>query len=148
MNYFLHGFDAPDVGVLLTRVIVGVFFAISGWHKLFVPSRHDSMVATLVTDKVPFIRFNEWFVPGVELAAGIALTVGLFTPLAALLLIAICAVAGAVDGVPSIATKYHPIDKADWLDDLFYLPEVLYVAMLVVVIAAGPGHYSLDRLLF
>jgi putative oxidoreductase len=31
-----------------------------------------------------------------------------------------------------------------WLDDFLYLPEVLYVLILVWLIFSGPGRYSID----
>lgn len=33
-----------------------------------------------------------------------------------------------------------------WLDDFLYLPEVLYVMILVWLIFSGPGRYSIDGL--
>ena len=42
---------------------------------------------------------------------------------------------------------FKPIDEADRIDDWLYLPEVLYALMLFAVICAGPGGYSIDRLL-
>jgi hypothetical protein len=39
-----------------------------------------------------------------------------------------------------------PIDRADYLDDVLYLPEVLYLVMLVVVLLAGPGPLRLDSI--
>lgn len=148
MNYLTHGLQAMDAGLMVLRVVVGCFFAISGWHKLFNVRRHDSLVATLIQCRVPYIEFNQWFVPIVELTGGVALVLGLLTLPATLGLIAICIVACCTDGIPNVTSRFHPIDKADWLDDVLYLPEALYLAMLVVVVLAGPGHYSLDRLFF
>jgi hypothetical protein len=42
---------------------------------------------------------------------------------------------------------YKPIDEADRIDDWLYLPEVLYAFMLIVVISAGAGPYSLDAVI-
>ena len=41
---------------------------------------------------------------------------------------------------------YKPIDETDRIDDWLYLPETLYAFMLVMVISAGAGPYSLDSL--
>lgn len=41
---------------------------------------------------------------------------------------------------------YTPIDEADRIDDWVYLPEVLYAFMLIMVVSAGAGPYSLDAL--
>ncbi|MFZ0652356.1 MAG: hypothetical protein WAZ97_15980, partial [Pseudolabrys sp.] len=35
-------------------------------------------------------------------------------------------------------------DRADYVGDVLYLPEVLYLVMLVVVVLAGPGPLRLD----
>ncbi len=42
---------------------------------------------------------------------------------------------------------YKPMDEADRLDDWLYLPETLYAFMLILVISAGAGPYSLDALI-
>ena len=41
---------------------------------------------------------------------------------------------------------YKPIDRADRIDDWLYLPEILYAFMLIMVVSAGAGPYSLDAL--
>ena len=41
--------------------------------------------------------------------------------------------------------KLHkPIDEKDRVDDWLYLPEILYVFMLIIVVSAGAGPYGLD----
>jgi hypothetical protein len=42
---------------------------------------------------------------------------------------------------------YKPIDEADRIDDWLYLPEVLYAFMLIMVVSADAGPYSLDALI-
>ena len=39
-----------------------------------------------------------------------------------------------------------PIDRADYLDDVLFLPDVLYLVMLVVVVLAGQGPLRLDSI--
>ena len=134
---------AALTALTVNRVALGAFFAFSGFHKLFNRDRHAGLVETLEGDHIPFVKFNSWFVPSVEFTAGLGLIVGLLSPLAALGLIAILAVALCTDGIPKRIPEYHPIDKADWCDDLLYLPETLYIVMLVIVIAVGSG-YGLD----
>ena len=69
--------------------------------------------------------------------------VGLFTPLCALVLV--------VDMIVAVATnRIHSIQASGvlaWLDDFLYLPEVLYVMILVWLIFSGPGRYSIDGLI-
>lgn len=125
----------------LLRISVGAFFAISGFHKLVIPERHDSLVQTFKELKIPFIRFNEWFVPFVEFIAGVCFAVGLGHVISGLLLGAICLVATLTDGVKRIKA-WKPIDKADCIDDILYLPEVLYGIIIISVIIGGPGAWT------
>jgi putative oxidoreductase len=143
----LNPWDFPDAGQLILQSGVGLFFAISGYHKLFNKERHASLVQTLTSDGIPFVRFNQWWVPGVEFVAGTFLALGLFSVVSATMLLVICLVACAVDGWDRVKA-YKPIDKADWLDDILYLPEVMYALILLHVILAGPGRWSIDNLLF
>lgn len=123
----------------IMEVYIGVFFAISGYHKLFNKQRHETLVATFKADGIPFIRFNEWFVPFVEFSAGTMLALHLhlyLTALSALGLLVLCAVATLADGLKRVQS-YQPIDKADWLDDLLYLPETMICMMLAIALAAN-----------
>ncbi len=143
----MAGVGGLDIVLTVVRVALGLFFAISGYHKLFNANRRKDFIATMRDENVPMLAFNVWFVPAVELAAGAALTVGLLTVLSALGLAAICCVAFAVDGVKKIRT-WQPIDLADALDDVLYLPETLYALMLVLFVANGGGWLAMDALLF
>jgi uncharacterized membrane protein YphA (DoxX/SURF4 family) len=91
--------------------------------------------------------FNQWWVPTVEFSAGCAVVIGLLAPLAALGLLVITLVAIVTSGRQRIK-DYKPIDEADRIDDWLYLPEVLYAFMLIVVVAAGAGPYSLDAFIW
>ena len=71
---------------------------------------------------------------------------GFLTPLAALGLIAICVVATCTDGLKRIRS-WQPLDKADAVDDLLYLPEFIYVILLSFFVAAGAGPLSLDAII-
>jgi uncharacterized membrane protein YphA (DoxX/SURF4 family) len=93
------------------------------------------------------VGFNQWWVPSVEFAGGLAVAIGLLAPLAALGLLAISFVAIATSGPQRIRVD-KPIDRADRIDDWLYLPEILYVFMLILVVSAGAGPNSLDALIF
>ena len=84
--------------------------------------------------------------PTVEFTAGSAVVIGLLAPLAALGLFIVILVAIATSGLQRIKV-YKPIDEADRIDDWLYLPEVLYAFMLIMVVSAGAGPYSLDALI-
>ena len=92
------------------------------------------------------VGFNQWWVPTVEFTAGSAVVIGFLAPLAALGLLVIILVAIATSGRQRIKV-YKPIDEADRIDDWLYLPEVLYAFMLIMVVSAGAGPYSLDALI-
>jgi uncharacterized membrane protein YphA (DoxX/SURF4 family) len=70
---------------------------------------------------------------------------GLLAP-AALGLLVVILVAIVTSGPQRIGV-YKPIDEADRIDDWVYLPEVLYAFMLIMVVSAGAGPYSLDALI-
>src|SRR5271155_5204419 len=138
-----QGAQAPNAALTLNRVALGVFFAISGYHKLFNASRHAALTRTLQDDGVRAVPIMRWLLPSVEFGGGWALIVGLLSALAAFGLFVICAGAFALDAVKRISA-WRPIDRADWLGDLLYLPEALYCIGLTVVMLAGPGTWSLD----
>src|SRR5262249_28366806 len=56
-----------------------------------------------------------------------------------------------VDMIVAAATnRIHSIQASGvlaWLDDFLYLPEALYVIILVWLIFSGPGRYSIDGLI-
>lgn len=117
------------------QACVGSFFCISGYHKLFNAQRHASLVETLKANHIPFVTFNQWWVPFVEFSAGLVLVLNLpfgLVPLASLGLLVICLVACITDGRKRVAS-YSPIDKADVIDDWLYLPEVIYAILLVEI---------------
>ena len=143
MEYLFLGFNLPLIGITILRISMGVFFTISGYHKLFNPTRHATIVQTMVDDHVPEAEFNSWFVPSVEFSGGMALAIGFMVPLAALGLFIVCCVATLVDGIKRIG-GWKPLDKADYVDDVLYLPEVLYAIILLTIMLTGGGPYSLD----
>ncbi|HUZ30490.1 MAG TPA: DoxX family membrane protein [Xanthobacteraceae bacterium] len=146
MNLLFVGIGWTDLAITLSRIAVGSFFMHSGYHKLFNAERHRTFVDELKALGVPRVGFNQWWVPLIEFSAGGAVLVGLLAPLAALGLLAIILVAIATSGRQRIKL-YKPIDRGDRIDDWLYLPETLYAFMLVIIISAGAGPYSLDALI-
>ncbi len=143
IDVLFKGIGWPDIAFLLNRVAVGAFFLFSGYHKLFNAPRHRMFTDELKALNVHAIRINQWWVPLVEFSAGGAVVIGLLAPLAALGLLVVILVACATSGRQRIKT-YKPIDEADRIDDWLYLPETLYAFMLLLVISAGAGPYSVD----
>lgn len=141
-----EGLGLSATALTINRLALGTFFSISGYHKLFNAERHASIAATMKANKIPLPNFNCWFVPTVEFLGGLALLSGILAPLAAMGLFIICLVATCTDGLARIPA-FHPLDKADWLDDLLYLPEVLYLLGLAIIIVAGPGLFTIPSLI-
>ena len=145
-SLFTLGAQAPDAALTLNRVALGVFFAISGYHKLFNSSRHATLAQTLQDDGVHAVPIMQWLVPGVEFSGGWALIIGLLSALAAFGLFVVCLGAVVLDASKRVRA-WQPIDRADWLGDLLYIPEALYCIGLAVVMLGGPGPWSLDAVI-
>lgn len=147
LHYAINGVQAPDIAIATARTLTGAFFFLSGANKIFNTGRHQALVNTLEKDKVPVLKFMQWWVPGWEFTAGALLTVGLFSSFAAAVLAIIMLVACTCEAKKRVA-EYQPINKADVIDDYLYLPEVIYLLLLVTFVLTGGGRYSLDALLF
>jgi putative oxidoreductase len=145
-NILFNGVGWTYIALTLNRVAVGMFFMLSGYHKLFNPQRHRELSEQLKELGVHALGFNQWWVPTVEFAGGLAVGVGFLAPLAAIGLLVLIIVAIATSG-PQRIRLYKPIDQADRIDDWLYLPEVLYAFMLIVVVSVGAGPYSVDALI-
>jgi uncharacterized membrane protein YphA (DoxX/SURF4 family) len=146
INLLFVGIGWSDIALTLNRIAVGAFFMLSGYHKLFNAERHRSFADELKALGVHAVGFNQWWVPLVEFTAGGAVLVGFLAPLAALGLLFLILVAIATSGRQRIKL-YKPIDEADRIDDWLYLPETLYAFMLIIIVSAGAGSYSLDALI-
>ncbi len=128
--------------ILLARVSLGMFFAISGGNKLFVASRTRRMYETLAGAGIPFPHFMTYFVSSVEFIGGCLLVIGLLSSL--------CCIALIIQMIVAITTvQLGTISKGlsflDWLDDFLYLPETMYVIILIWLICSGPGRVSVDH---
>jgi putative oxidoreductase len=127
--------------ILLVRVSLGLFFAISGGNKLFVAGSRQTMYETLVKATVPFPRLMTWFVSGVEFVGGSLLILGFLSSLACVALSVDMLVAILTTRLSAMPKGLSPLN---WLDDFLYLPEVLYVLFFIWLICSGPGKFSVD----
>src|SRR5215831_5930591 len=129
--------------ITAARILIGIFFCISGGTKLLVPAQFSNMESTLAQSHIPFPHASAFFVSLVEFACGGGLALGLLTPVCALVLVCVMIVAVATNRIYSIQVS----GVLAWLDDFLYLPEVLYVMILVWLIFSGFGRYSIDGLI-
>ena len=127
--------------ILLVRVSIGVFFAISGANKLFTAGGIKPVYDTLVKAKVPFPRQTAYFVASVEFVCGSLLAIGFLSSFAAVTLLIDMVVAIFTEAISTLPKGLSPLS---WLDDFLYLPEVLYVLFFVWLICSGPGRFSVD----
>lgn len=143
MRFILSGNRSlEEFAVLLARISLGVFFAISGGNKLFVASQYKLMYETIVGAGIPFPHVMTYFVSSVEFVCGCLLIIGLLSTL--------CCMAFIIDMIVAITTvQLATITKAlsfiDWLDDFLYLPEVMYIIIFLWLISSGPGRLSVDH---
>jgi len=133
--------DWEQYAILLVRVSIGLFFAISGGNKLLVAGGTKPVYDTLVKAKVPFPRQTAYFVAGVEFIGGSLLTVGFLSSVACAALMIDMIVATLTSSLSTLPKGLSPLN---WLDDLLYLPEVLYVLFFIWLICSGPGKFSVD----
>jgi putative oxidoreductase len=131
------------LGALLARLVVGVLFFLTGYDKLFHREATEKMLLTIRGTGVPFPRVTAVAVSAVEFVGGGLLVLGALTPLASLLL--------AADMVVAIATvnarHLHGTSAVDWLSKFLYLPQVLYLVILLCLFFSGPGWLSVDQAL-
>ena len=133
--------DLEQYAVLLVRVSIGLFFAISGANKLFVAGGTKPVYDTLVKAKVPFPQLTAYFVSGVEFVCGTLLTAGFLSSLACVALLVDMTVATLTSSISTLPKGLSPFN---WLDDFLYLPEVLYVLFFIWLLCSGPGKFSVD----
>ena len=133
--------DLEQYAILLVRVSLGLFFAISGGNKLFVAGGTKPVYETLVKAKAPFPRQTAYFVAGVEFVCGSLVTVGFLSSPASVALLIDMTVATLTSALSTLPKGLSPLN---WLDDLLYLPEVLYVLFFIWLICSGPGKFSVD----
>src|SRR5213592_3627461 len=131
------------VGILLARVVVGLLFFLSGRGKLFVPERREQMRQTLIEAHVPFPGLNAVVVSTVEFVCGLLLVLGALMPLVCALLACLMIVAIATIAIRNIKAS----SPAEWLAAFLYLPEPLYLVILIWLFFSGSGWLSVDNLL-
>ena len=137
----LGSVHSEQCAILLVRVSIGLFFAISGARKLFVAGSRQTMYETLARAKVPFPNLMTYFVSSVEFVGGSLVAAGLLSSLASVALLVDMVVAILTTKLSAMPKNVSPLG---WVDNLLYLPEVLYVLILFWMICSGPGKLSVD----
>jgi putative oxidoreductase len=138
-----QGIPANDIALFIPRFIVGVFFAMSGFNKLFTNQGHKNLIASLTGCQIPFVSFFCWWVAFWECFGGLAYAIGFLTAFHAAVLIIVCIVATVTTGPRKVNARsnFNTLDRAtNWL----FLPEILLMALLFVSVFSGSGKFSID----
>ncbi len=130
--------------ITLARVSLGLFFAISGFNKLFYTENREGLVKVMIEAGIPFPEITAVFLASVELFGGSFLVIGLLSTL--------CAIALTIAMIVAIVTvELHTIPAGltflDWLDYFLYLPQVMYVVIFLWLMVSGRGPVSIDNYL-
>jgi putative oxidoreductase len=136
---FLGGRAA--VGLLVLRVVAGAAFILHGWGKIFKDGQFIMFHWMPAEMGVP--SFLQGLAAFAEFGGGIALILGLLTPLAAFLIACNMVVALAKVHLP----KGDPF-VASTPGGPSFEPALGYLAVMILFLLAGPGTLSLDALLF
>ena len=144
-SFLLGSRSWEQFSILLARISLGAFFAISGGNKLFVASRTRQMYETLARAGIPHPHFMTYFVSSVEFIGGCLLFMGLLSSLCSAALIIQMIVAITTVALGTIPAGHSFLD---WLDDFLYLPEAMYIIILIWLMCSGPGRLSVDNRIF
>lgn len=130
---------------LLARVSMGLFFAISGWNKLFTVAHWKGLMSAMIATGLPFPKLMSIFLASIELFGGTLLTVGFMSTFFSIALAFAMIVAIVTFEIPYVIPP--GLGPLDWLDWFLYLPQVLYVLIFLWLIIKGPGPYSVDAVI-
>lgn len=130
---------------LLARVSMGLFFAISGWNKLFMVSHWKGLLSAMIATGLPYPKFMSLVLAWLELAGGALLTVGFMSTFFSIALAFAMIVAIVTVEIPYVIPP--GLGPLDWLDWFLYLPQVLYVLIFLWLVIKGPGPYSADAVI-
>jgi putative oxidoreductase len=126
-----------DLAPLVLRVVLGGLMIAHGYLKVIGGAKFEHMLAGL---GVPVPMFMSYLVTYTELVGGALLVVGLLSRLVALALIADLIVALALVKVNIGLIAPHGMENGAELC-------LAYIAGFVFILFAGPGRFSLDRLI-
>src|SRR5687767_1494506 len=131
---FIGGLGA--LALLLLRLVMGIAFVLHGWPKIQNPM---GWMNAMGGSSVP--SFLQALAAIAEFGGGIALVLGLLTPIAAFGLV--CQMIGAL--VLVHLPQGHPFVAQG--GPSYELP-LIYLVIAISLIALGPGKWSLDARLF
>ncbi len=128
-----------DTGLLIARILLGAIFVQSGFAKLTALAGFSAGLAKM---GVPLASTIAPFAAGVEFFGGLAIILGAWTSLAAVLLIGFTIVG------TFLAHRFWaaPLGQQG-AQNIQFMKNVAIVGGFLVVLLTGAGRFSLDRLL-
>jgi putative oxidoreductase len=131
-----------DLGLLLLRAAVGAMLVVHGLQNSFgiwSGQGLDSFKNSLSDIGYQHAGALTYVAAGTEMAAGVLLVLGLFTPLAAA-----AALAYAMNGLAAGVAAQHNAGYTAFLLPGRYEYQILLIVALVAIILVGPGRYGFD----
>lgn len=123
--------------LLLLRLFWGVMFFIAGFSKI----QNISTVADyFASAHIPLPVLSAYLVAYIEAIGGICFVLGLFSRLAAIPLIIVMIVAMFVGHGDALFNKWEGVRT------LIEQPPFTYLMASLIILAFGPGRYSVDSL--
>jgi len=122
-----------DVGLLILRVLTGLFIASHGYGKIFTEGRMDQFTEGVAEMGFPLPVVFAWAAALSEFLGGLLLAAGLFTRYAAFLIFCTMTVAAFIRHA----------------DDPFSVKEkaLLFWTISLAITLLGAGRYAVDRLI-
>ncbi|WP_261512317.1 DoxX family protein [Chryseobacterium paludis] len=138
---------------IICRILIGLFFFIAGFNKLFHPIFQGYMFNTISNIGFPFPQFTANFTAFCECIFGLFLMIGLWTRLSSVFLIIIILVALFTHDLATIPKELIPVkpetgvyemDPFTWLSYFLYLPQTLYLLFLTLFLSHGCVGLGID----
>ena len=146
----------PDLASLVLRLVLGSFFVLARFRWLYDPSRPDQpwfngarhmhLEKRLCTCGYGLHPVICDVVAWAEILGGLGVIVGLLTPLALIGLLCVLLFATFCTAKEKVLAQ-DPVDDIDCVSCYLWRVEGVYIAIVLALLALGPGVYSLDHVL-
>lgn len=143
-----------DTIYIVCRILIGLFFFIAGFNKLFHPIFQGYMFNTISSIGFPFPGFTANFTAFCECIFGLFLLLGLWTRVTSAVLMTIILVALFTHDLNTIPKELIPVkaetgvyemDPFTWLSYFLYLPQTLYLLFLTLFLFQGCVGFGIDK---